>query len=455
LRLSAGVARATITPPCGLPAGCWSARTGLAEGVHDELLAHALVVDDGVRRIALVAADVVFTSRQLTSDVRAGVRKLTGIPPEAVLVHATHNHSAPSVSRGCAIAGLRDAPGFDAWAAGLAQLLVGAVYAADRSRMPARIGSGVGRVEGVSVNRVDRRRPVDEAVPVLRVDTERGEPLAVVAAFACHPTSVAGQTLVWNTDFPGPLRAAVEAEYPGAACIFLQGCAGDIAPWDHWFGNAGARPQTFANRDALGEAIAEAALAAAREATTRDDVRLDARSTTVELERRRLPWDEHELAALAADLAARPEPAYEERWPETVHSAASATAFELAYQKAAVAMYRDMKRQEAGPFTAELQALTAGEAAISANPFELFSRPGMEIRKRSPFATTFVLGYSNDYAGYVPPREDLKRIERVPLAEVLDQHAYRWAYGITNANLAAGAADRIVDESVTLLESRR
>ncbi len=443
--MKAGVATVTITPPSGLPHGCWSARTGLAEGVHDELLAHALVLDD----VAIVAADLVFAGADLTADVRRRVRELTGI--EHVLVHATHNHSAPSLSRGCSIAGLRDAPGFDRWAALLPELLAGAAYAAARSARPARVGSNVGIAKGVSVNRVDRARPIDELVPVLLVEDMAGETLAIVTSFACHPTSMSGHTLLWNTDYPGPLRAGVEHAYPGATCIFLQGCAGDIAPWDHWFGNAEARPQTFANRDSLGRALAQAVLAALPGITTAEDVRVAAASTTLELARRRPPWTSEEIAAVVAELGAGPEPEYVERWPAAVHSAASATEYALAYQKGAAAMYLDMQQRQDEPLRAELQAIAVGDAAFVANPFELFSGPAMEIRGRSPFPTTFVLGYSNEYLGYLPTSTDLRELESVALREVLDQHRYRFAYGITNTNVAAGEVERVVEASAVLL----
>ena len=441
----AGVARVTITPPPGLPHGCWSARTGLAEGVHDELLAHALVVDD----VALVAADLVFASTPLTEEVRRRVRDLTGL--EHVVVHATHNHSAPAFSRGCAIAGVADAGAFTAWADVLAEQLAGVVYAAWRARRPARAASGVGIAEGVSVNRVDRSRPADEEVPVLLVEDEQGQPLAIVVSYACHPTSMAGTTLLWNADFPGPLRAAVEEAYPSAQCLFLQGNAGDLAPWDHWFGNADARPQTFENRDFLGRSLAQAVLVTVPSLRPVAEVPVAAAATTLELARRRLPWSEEEIAAVAAEIESEEEPPYEERWPDGIHSAASATVFPTAYRRGAIAMYADMKRRADEPLVAELQALRIGDAGFVTNPFELFSGPGRAIRAASPFATTFALGYTNDYLGYLPPVDDAERLADVPLREVLDQAAYRWAYGITNANVERGEVGRVVETSAELL----
>ena len=182
-RLRAGVCRVDITPPLGVEPGAWRLRTGRADGVDEPLLAQALVLDDGGRRVALVATDLLWMPRHVAEAARRRIAALTGIPAEAVLLNASHNHSAPVLLEPDSVRAAVHTEGLDGYAAALPDRLAGAVYGANVRRQPAAIGAGVGRAPGVSVNRVDPRRSVDDTVTVLRVDGEGGV-MAVVVGFA-------------------------------------------------------------------------------------------------------------------------------------------------------------------------------------------------------------------------------------------------------------------------------
>ncbi|MGI8430658.1 MAG: hypothetical protein ACR2OB_15445 [Solirubrobacteraceae bacterium] len=424
----AGVARVDITPPLGLPLGCCAARECLAQGVREPLVAQALVVSDGERTAAIVTTDFVFAGRDLTDAVRARVQEQCGVPPEAVVVHASHNHSGPSLSRGAGVAGLRDAPGFEGYVEVLPDLIAGCVYAAWRKLQPARAGSAVTPAPGLSGNRVRHERPVDDALAVIRIDTVDGSPLAALVNFTAHPITVGGITTQWDAEYAGPLRVAFEARFPGAECLFMQGCAGDVAPFtDWWFGNDDASRHSYEARDALGTELGARAAELFGSIATTADARVTAASEWLELRRRAHGYGADELQDALAGVGDGSGGSLPETWPATVHTMTSAQQFPAPYARQAIGMYEHMLEHANEPVRTEIQAVAIGDAALVTNSFELFNELGVRIKAGSPFATTIAASYTNDYLGYLPPSEDLELVAGTPLAEILDQDRSRWA----------------------------
>jgi hypothetical protein len=455
MSLQAGVARVDITPPLGLPLGCWAARKALAQGATESLVAQALVLSDGERSAAIVATDLVFVGADLAATARERSAAATGIPANAITVHASHNHSAPSLVRGSTVGGLPDVPTFERYADLLGDLLSGAVYAAWRRLGPARIGSAVAHGHALSGNRVDRHRAVDDSLTVVRIDRSDGSPLAAVVSTAVHPITVGGTATYWDAEYIAPVRETVESALPGIECLFLQGCAGDLAPAGWWFGNYEASPHGYEMRDRLGRAIGEAALELYPDVETTGDASVRAETLHLDLRRRRHSYDAAEIRDLIGEIEATPEPEWPEVWGPEVHTMTSAQMFPRGYQLGALRMYLDMVERADEPAGADVVAIAVGDTALVTNPFELFNQAGRRIKDASPYRTTVTAAYANDYAGYLPESADLDLVAGIPLREIVDQDAYRWAYGITNTNVDRGEVDRLVDESVTLLESLR
>ena len=71
---------------------------------------------------------------------------------------------------------------------------------------------------------------MDHRVPVLRIAGDDGKPIAILFGYACHNTTLTGDTYSISGDYAGFAQADLEQAYPGATALFLQLCAGDQNP---------------------------------------------------------------------------------------------------------------------------------------------------------------------------------------------------------------------------------
>lgn len=236
-QLCAGAATVDITPPPGPPSLGHSiaAKHGRFDGHQTRLRAHAIVIEDASGEVvALVTADLAWSSTIVRWKVAERVVERCGIPLDRIMLAGTHTHTGPS--------------GFSSWAlfneqffssAGYDPVLVsflvdrisGAIESAYQGMIPARLA-----IEQVTVDDLTRNRSIkahrsnydvpsdspgiDPRLTVLRIDAKDGTPIAAFCVFAGHPTVVGPRRQLWHADVFGiashEVRRHIEAE-TGAA----------------------------------------------------------------------------------------------------------------------------------------------------------------------------------------------------------------------------------------------
>ena len=374
--LRVGAAKADITP--GTDVLNWV--TGKPYGaVLDPLFVHALVLDDGRTKAAIIRWDLVDVSESARDAVRQAVGAALGMPGENILVNASHTHSAPWAPvyreghRGkerdtwWAIRHMpaqNDFPPFHRWMERLISASVEAARGAAKSARPATISIGRIAVNEYLHNRRPRAPtwgladakpapvvgythpdwnpevqqggaafgPMDRALAILVIRDLDNRTIATVFHASCHSVSIYPSNPSISADWPGPTAVAMSAVFGGES-LFLQGCCGDINPW---------------RRGAA--AVAEMAAGFTKKAQV--------------------------AAQYAVKLQAMP--------LRTGHTTVALPLTPVAKE-----------RLGADTVSAEIQTIVCGPLAIVALPGEPMTELGLAIREHSPFPQTLVLGYSN------------------------------------------------------------
>lgn len=382
---------------------------GSANRVLDPLHARALLLSDGKDTIAIVIVDSCMFPATLCDEIKRLASQKTGIPPDRILISATHTHMAPSaltMGLGC--------PADEAYVKFVPARVAQSIVDAYENLQPAKIGWAT--VNGTDltncrrwITRSDRMGmdpfgertvrammhpgyqnpdytspagPIDPWVSVLSVVSAKDEsPICVMANLSMHYFGGGA----FSAGYFGEVARLLEARIgktsgkasPGFVGIMSQGTSGDL----HWMDYS--KPRSGITRQQYSDKVAERVLRAWKTIEHQPNLPIAMSEERLMIDRRTPSQSRREWArpinAARLDRPARNQVEVYAQQAQWIHE----------NPKAEVV----------------LQAIRIGELGITAIPNEVYGITGLKLKRQSPLTTTFNLELANGATGYIPPPE--------------------------------------------------
>ncbi|MGZ8688394.1 MAG: neutral/alkaline non-lysosomal ceramidase N-terminal domain-containing protein [Gaiellaceae bacterium] len=432
--MRAGVGRADITPPVGIPAGGWGNQLHeISEGNDLELWATVLFVEgaDGARA-AIADIDLCLLDDAQAARARGVIAQAAGLPAERVAVGTTHNHSVPvTVELGGAwirrnrelvapyVESVFDAIGRAAAeaAAAVRPVRVGV----GRGSSPLAVNRRMTKPDGRAAVGLNRDGVVDRTLTVMRLDGDDDRPVATIVHYGCHPIILGPDNRHVTPEYPGIVKRIVE-ESLGGHCLFVQGACGDVGPRELFV------PDLSTYRR-LGAMIGHEAAATALRSSWREhrqrlrEGEASAWIASFEYEPDAEPDGTVAVAHEILPLPLRDDLGDPRAWrldadrcEDEAYAARAAGAPDTEVRELTVKTKFARMRAERGEALAGLDAypllvhgIRLGPVALVGVPVELFCEIGMAIRDASPFGATLVSAYWNGYRNYLPTDAERSR----------------------------------------------
>ena len=412
----AGAAKSNITPPLGLNiVGGFSPSP--SKHVHDDLHARCVVLDDGKTKLALVVCDLLGIHRIVSDEARRLISENSDLPPERVLISATHTHSASSA---LGTDRFKHEQQLDDYQKFVARRIADGVQSAINNLRPAEIAFGTAEAPEHVFNRrwlmqpgtvppnpfgtadlvkmnppsgspnlVQPAGPTDPTVSFITVREPDGKPISVFTAYSLHYVGGVGPAHI-SADYFGMysehLARLLNAERldPPFVAMMANGTSGDINNIN--FKTPRPRKKAYEQMRFVAEDVAAKVHEAIGKLEYKRDITLDARYREPQIGYRHP--NEEELAWAKKTLAAPP-------------PTPGKTDLSRIYAE------RTMKMAENPETTAiPLQVLRIGDICIGTMPCEIFCEIGLEFKSRSPLQPAFMVSLNHGYFGYLPtPRQ--------------------------------------------------
>ena len=392
-----------------------------ATGQEGKLRSVAVVIEkEPMGKVAIVACDVLFVPGDMVDRALAAAQKTTGIPPERVLVNATHTHHAPSIT---------DVHGYttdEVFKKRVEEAITKSIEQAN-----ARLDGGesaflfrMGEEKTIGANSRLRMKdgkifwvgpmtdavgptgPFDPQLPVLAFRAAGGDKLRGVIFNHSTHTIGSRKGAVRSPSFYGLAAQELEDQL-GATVCFLEGASGST----HIINGIGAAQAVETMKAAVSQALEQA--------------------------------EEHPVERLAS--IKRPFAFKVRTFDEKVEEekVVSYCTKYIGGDPYTIGVFRAMRKRlapdQGKERTTTIQAIRIGDVAIVGVPAEYFTVLGLDIKKRSPFKHTVIAELANDWVGYMPNREGHK------------DGGYQTWMGL-HSYAEEGTGERVADQAVEMLK---
>lgn len=388
LRASAG--EIDLKPPVGGYMSGFAARVDPAIGIHDPIMAHAVLLDAEGSLLAIVSCDLIGFAPEMVAHMRQQIAEKSGMPPECVFICCTHTHSGPISMKSRGVLGYVD----ESWLQKCQTEIVDLVAGLLPKLQPARIAWGSTILTGIGYNRQDANRRIDEELIAISIEDESGDVVATLLNYATHAVVLRPPNLMYSSDFPGAAVMAVR-RLRGGIGLYLQGSCGDVNPIVER-SNVG-KIGTFDDCEKIGERLAHAAVIALRDAPRISDVRIAIAQKKVDVPLDPPPTLE-EVDSMIVQFQEDRENARAIR-PANRVAELIALAFEDWAKELKEKIISDTLPRS---ICAEVYAAAINDLRVIGLPFETYTDIGMDIKDGlRPLKGVFV-GYANGLWGYCP-----------------------------------------------------
>jgi dienelactone hydrolase len=294
-----GAASADITPDYPIRLSGYGNRTNVNSGVIQRLFAKALAIgSDADGPAILVTVDNCGVPGTMREEIIRRLSSKANVQGERFALASSHTHCAPMLDG--VLPNLFSAdipaehlPAIERYTRELTDRIEEVALAALANRKPACLSWGIGSVGFAANRRGYRLKPVDHALPLLRVVGEDGKVNALFTSYACHCTTLAIDSI--HGDWAGCAQAALEREFPGAVALVALGAGGDQNPTPR---------RTMELVVQYGESLAAEAKRLARETLTPITGPLDCRVKRIDLAYDTLPTRQEWQARAASQTRA-------------------------------------------------------------------------------------------------------------------------------------------------------